>query len=81
MPIFRYGCKDCKENFELLVFSSTKLECPKCKGQNLEKQLSVFAVGSSAKLPTCDLSACGSCGESESCDVPAPTPGPGCCGH
>jgi len=79
MPIFEYVCKDCRHEFEALVFGKQKAECPKCHGQKLEPQLSVFAVSSkggtasqrsfSAGSPSGGSSsggpggACGSCGD------------------
>ena len=44
MPIYEYQCEDCGQEFELLVRSDTKLECPTCQSTSLEKQLSVFAT-------------------------------------
>jgi putative FmdB family regulatory protein len=73
MPIFEYVCKDCGKNFELLVRQATIIECPTCKSQTLEKQLSVFAAASKEggisqrELPS---AACGSCGDPR---------GPGAC--
>lgn len=46
MPLFEFVCKDCGEQFETLVFSSsdkTEIECPKCKSNNTEKKISIFA--------------------------------------
>lgn len=73
MPIFEYACKDCGKNFELLVRQSTKIECPSCKGEKLEKQLSVFAAAShseSVSQRALPVSGCGSCGDPR---------GPGAC--
>jgi putative FmdB family regulatory protein len=47
MPIFDFICKACGEKFETLVTGSRKPACPKCNGDELEKQLSVFAFRSS----------------------------------
>jgi putative FmdB family regulatory protein len=49
MPIFEYVCKDCKKPFEALLFGSQQPQCPLCKGANLDQQISVFAVGASAR--------------------------------
>lgn len=75
MPIFEYICKDCKKEFEALVFGRDKASCPKCKSKNLIPQLSVFAVsakggGSSAESAP---GSCGSCGDPRgpgSCSMP-----------
>ena len=48
MPLYEYQCRSCDHQFELLVRESTKLECPKCTGTELDKQLSVFAVSAPA---------------------------------
>ena len=71
MPIFEYICKECRHEFEALVYGSQKAECPKCRGSKLEPRLSVFAVsakGSVAASPS--AGACGSCGDPR---------GPGAC--
>jgi putative FmdB family regulatory protein len=44
MPIFEYLCRSCHEEFECLVLKDTVPACPACKGQDLEKLLSGFAV-------------------------------------
>ena len=44
MPLFEYRCRECDHHFELLVRESTRYECPKCASDELDKQLSVFAV-------------------------------------
>ena len=74
MPIFEYACKSCGNRFEALVRATTTVECPSCKGTTLEKQLSVFAMGSPALTSTAmspsEVSACGMCGDPR---------GPGAC--
>jgi putative FmdB family regulatory protein len=73
MPIFEYVCKDCGKNFELLVRQATKIECPSCNGNKLEKQLSVFAAvspGDGSSQRELPVTACGSCGDPR---------GPGAC--
>ena len=65
MPIFEYQCKSCGSSFEAIVMGSAKAECPKCKGTELEQQLSKFAVGaerpSASSQPTmpCGMGGCG----------------------
>lgn len=71
MPIFEYVCKECKHEFEALVFGSDKAKCPKCESKKLEPQLSVFAAvakGASSSQPS--AGPCGSCGDPR---------GPGAC--
>jgi putative FmdB family regulatory protein len=66
MPIFEYVCKDCANQFELFVQSSTKIECPTCHSKKLEKQLSVFAAVSKGATSTkreMPVAPCGSCGD------------------
>jgi putative FmdB family regulatory protein len=71
MPIFEYVCQECGKNFELLVRQSTVIECPSCKSQTLEKQLSVFAAkGEGSSQGDLPIAACGSCGDPR---------GPGAC--
>jgi putative FmdB family regulatory protein len=73
MPLYEYECRTCHHQFELLVREQTVLECPSCKGDDLQKQLSVFAVGAdSPKFSSRQAgpAACGSCGDPR---------GPGAC--
>ncbi len=68
MPIYEYQCRSCEGRFELIVSGSSVPECPTCHGRDLEKQLSVFAVGKqqAAAAPA----GCGTCGDPR---------GPGAC--
>ena len=72
MPIYEYLCQECGSEFELLVRSETRLECPTCQSDQLEKQLSVFATADTAPAqPAMGCGApCGSCGHPD---------GPGAC--
>jgi putative FmdB family regulatory protein len=71
MPIFEYICKGCDHQFEALVYGEAKAKCPKCHGQKLAPQLSVFAVSAKASSSTgSSTGACGSCGDPR---------GPGAC--
>lgn len=65
MPLYEYACRDCDHHFELLVRESTKLECPKCAGTTLDKQLSVFAVSTPSSSPAMAAgpAPCGMCGD------------------
>jgi len=44
MPIFEYRCQDCGNKFEAILLGKQEPECPKCHTQNLQKELSTFAV-------------------------------------
>ncbi len=44
MPIYEYQCRDCQHRFEAIVSASRQASCPSCRGQALDKQISVFAV-------------------------------------
>jgi putative FmdB family regulatory protein len=73
MPLYEYECQSCHSHFELLVREQTAMECPSCHSGEIEKQLSVFAVGAdSPKFSPRNAapSACGSCGDPR---------GPGAC--
>lgn len=65
MPLYEYACRSCQHQFELLVREHTVLECPECHGIELEKQLSVFAVGADSPRVAGRSAApapCGACG-------------------
>jgi len=73
MPLYEYECQDCRSHFELLVREQTVLACPSCQSADVEKQLSVFAVGGNGGgVPARSSAAtgCGSCGDPR---------GPGAC--
>ena len=44
MPLFEYRCESCGHRFEQLTRAGVAPSCPKCQGEQLEKQLSTFAV-------------------------------------
>jgi putative FmdB family regulatory protein len=61
MPIYEYACS-CGQRFEKLVRRfGEEVSCPSCMNQDVEKQLSVFAVATSAATPAsgCGAGACG----------------------
>ena len=73
MPIFRYTCKKCSADFELLLprFDS-EAKCPACGSMELEKALNRFAAVTRSSSGCPASMACpsaGGCGCS------------GCCGH
>ncbi len=44
MPIFEYHCSGCGLDFERLVRSDERVECPECGSPKVRKQLSVVAA-------------------------------------
>jgi putative FmdB family regulatory protein len=73
MPLYEYECQSCHQHFELLVREQTVLVCPSCQSDDLQKQLSVFAVRAASPPFTPRPAAAGACG---SCGDPR---GPGAC--
>jgi putative FmdB family regulatory protein len=47
MPIYDYKCRTCSHEFEELVKLGQTPDCPSCKGNDLEKLLSLPAVSTS----------------------------------
>ena len=72
MPLFEYECRGCGRHFEYLTRDGQSPSCPACKGSDLQKLLSVFAVsgGSAEKFASPAGGPCGSCGDPR---------GPGAC--
>ncbi len=66
MPLYEYVCRKCSRQFEELVFGDAKVSCPSCQSQDLERVLSVVAVGKAApEAPPPGCHACpsrGGCG-------------------
>jgi putative FmdB family regulatory protein len=63
VPIYEYACPGCGSRFEKLVRRfSEAVSCPACARADVEKQLSVFAVGAAAPAPAafagCGAGAC-----------------------
>ena len=46
MPIYEYQCRQCAQQFELLVLKTTVVACPSCQSGDLDQLLSGFAVSS-----------------------------------
>ncbi len=63
MPLYEYACRDCDQQFELLVRGSEIPHCPSCDSRRLEKLLSVPAAHHLAKtgLPMCQPRPPGGC--------------------
>ena len=78
MPLYEYRCEKCSQSFEELVFGSNpQVQCPKCQGSKVTRQLSTFASHGGAIT-----------GPSAAASAPAikPSGGGGCgggcgCGH
>lgn len=70
MPIFEYRCRDCRHPFETLVTADRRPACPTCGSDQLDKQISVFAVAGRSQAPALATGACGTCGDPR---------GPGAC--
>jgi putative FmdB family regulatory protein len=67
MPIYEYQCESCHTSFEALVMrSEPEVQCPSCGGNDLAREMSVFAsgAGDSAPQPGAAPRACcgGGCG-------------------
>ncbi len=46
MPLYDFACRACGETFEALVRPGYPPVCPACKSEDLERQLSTFAMTS-----------------------------------
>jgi putative FmdB family regulatory protein len=73
MPLFEYECRGCGQHFEFLTRDSQSPSCPSCHGADLQKLLSVFAVGANGGGKAFEAPAQGGCGM---CGDPR---GPGAC--
>jgi putative FmdB family regulatory protein len=72
MPLFEYECRACGHHFEYLTRDGRSPACPSCEGEDLQKLLSVFAVGATAGQPSTRDAA-------ESCNMCGDPRGPGSC--
>jgi putative FmdB family regulatory protein len=65
MPIYEYACRDCRDEFELLIRGDERPECPSCKSGELDRIPSVSAAHTKAarsSLPVCEPPRGGGCG-------------------
>jgi putative FmdB family regulatory protein len=47
MPIYEYHCRQCANEFELLILKTTPAAaCPACQSQDLEQLISAFGLSS-----------------------------------
>jgi len=73
MPLFEYECRGCGHHFEYLTRQGQSPACPSCRGEDLQKLLSVFAAhsdGPAKSFSTLPSAPCGTCGDPR---------GPGAC--
>jgi putative FmdB family regulatory protein len=64
MPLFEYECRGCGHQFEYLTRAGQSPACPACKGAELQKRMSAFAVRAGAAVSGVQhVSPCGSCGD------------------
>lgn len=65
MPIYEYKCAQCGALFEKILISAEQpVQCLSCGSEQVERQLSTFAVNissGSVACPTPDSSACRRC--------------------
>ncbi len=71
MPLYEYECRACGRQFEYLTRAGDSPACPACQSADLQKRLSVFAVGANASSPASKaVGPCAACGDPR---------GPGAC--
>jgi putative FmdB family regulatory protein len=53
MPTYEYFCKKCNESFSVIQSikdqAEKKAECPKCRGKDIEQQITPFQTKTSRK--------------------------------
>jgi putative FmdB family regulatory protein len=53
MPLYEYTCKDCGKEFSLALtlkeYERGQVECPHCKGKNVEQKPAAFFAVTSKK--------------------------------
>jgi len=67
LPLYEYVCRKCSRQFEELIFGKAKPACPGCQSKDLERVLSVVAVGK--EKPSMPSGGCGSCSERGGCGM------------
>jgi len=73
MPLYEYVCCECRHGFEALVLGADVPTCPECRAIDLERVLSVVAIGRggrAAEPRSMPSGGCGTCGDPR---------GPGAC--
>jgi putative FmdB family regulatory protein len=63
MPLYEYVCRGCRHGFEALVLGADVPICPKCRAADLERVMSVIAIGRGGRdpAPAPSTGGCGSC--------------------
>ena len=62
MPIYEYQCSQCQNEFEKLVLNtSEKIACPKCKSKKVHRVMSAFAFSVGGKFKSTASSSCSGC--------------------
>ena len=62
VPIYEYHCGQCRNEFEKLVLNtSEKIACPKCKSKKVHRVMSAFAFSVGGKFKSTASSSCGTC--------------------
>ena len=63
MPLYRYKCLGCREEFTRLVNlgKENELKCAKCGSSRLEKLLPRFISGRTKEGPVAGTSSCATC--------------------
>jgi putative FmdB family regulatory protein len=61
MPLFKYRCNECHQQFEELVsFSeSQNVKCPNCQSKNTDKLVSTFATIGGSSVKSSSAASCG----------------------
>ncbi len=74
MPLYEYVCRECRRGFEMLILGGDVPSCPRCRTTDLERVLSVTAIGRGSDTAVGPAPAegggCGRCGDPR---------GPGAC--
>ena len=67
MPLYEYVCRKCSREFEELVMGDSQPTCPSCQSKDLERVLSVVAVGKGTPELPPSPSPCTSCSNRRGC--------------
>jgi len=69
MPLYRYKCENCGEEFVSLVTigKEKEIRCKKCGNSQLKKLIPKSFIGRNKEGPTPGMSSCSTC-RSTSCD-------------
>ena len=49
MPLYDFRCRTCGHEFETLVRTGDSPSCPECRGSDLERLLSTFALSTAER--------------------------------